>query len=568
MEYKLIGKNNYFDPIKTVLENRGIVDIQSYLHINEKVVIHWSKLKNIEKAINCFLKHVKNNSKIFIQVDGDADGYTSAALLISYLKKVFPNIQIIWRLHDGKEHGIFIDTIPDDVQLVIIPDAGSNQIDEHRQLIEKGIDTIVLDHHECNKESEYAIVVNSQLSPEYENKQLSGVGIVYKFCKGLDEILNINLADDFLDLVAIGNIADTQDMRSLETRYYVNKGLNNINNKLLKALFEKQSYSTKGVVNINNVEYYIAPLINACIRVGTMEEKSQMMRSLLETDEKIYYKRKNIYEPIEVNTARMLVNIKQRQNRMRDKGVVLIKDKIKEKNLLQNKLLIVDVTDILDKNLIGLVANGLKDEYKRGTILVRYNKEKNTMTGSLRGYDKGSIKDLKTFLQSLNKFDLIEGHPNAAGLEISPEKLVEANEMINEILKNELINTTIHEVDFIIPSNQLKKQFITEINKYKYLWGHNVEEPLIAIKDIEINSNEIYLNGKNKNTIKFIHKDIEFIKFRSNEDEWSSIINKGERLVLDIVGKCATNEYGGKKTLQIIIEDLAVTNTKKKQFIF
>lgn len=569
MDYRLIGKNDFLlNPINTILKNRGIEDVQSFLNISDKHVNHWSKLKNIHRAIDCLLNHINKDSKIFIQVDSDPDGYTSASLLINYLTKVYPNLKIQWRLQEGKEHGVILNTIPDDINLVIIPDAGSNQFDEHKELNSKGIDVIVLDHHDCEIESENAIVVNSQLSPEYKNKQFSGVGITYKFAQGLDEKLNVRLADEYLDLVAIGNIADSVDMRSLETRYYVLKGLKNIKNKLLKALYEKQSYSTNNIINITTTSFYINPLINACIRVGTMDEKIQMMKAFLESNETVYYKRNDVNEPIEVNTARMLGNIKARQGRVRDKGVALIEEKIIEKNLLDNKLLIVDVTNILDKNLTGLVANSLKDTYKRGTVLVRYNEEKEAMTGSIRGYDKGYVKDLKTFLQNTGKFDFVEGHSNAAGVQIKPEELIEVNKIINEQLKDTTVDISIHEVDFIIPSKQLSDSLIDEVYKHKDLWGHKVEEPLIAVKDIEVNSNEIYLNGKTSKTIKFIYRGIEFIKFFSSEEEWESLVNKGERLVLDVVGNCAINIYKDKKTPQIVIEDYEVTKTRKKQFIF
>lgn len=568
MRYELIGKNNILEPIETVLKNRGIEDIQSFFNISEKDTIHWSKLRNMEKAVDCLLKHIKKESKIFLQVDSDPDGYTSAAILINYLTTVFPTINIQWRLHEGKEHGVIVKTIPEDAALVIVPDAGSNQFEEHKTLKEKGIDVIVLDHHDCEEESEDAIVVNSQLSPEYSNKQFSGVGISYKFCKALDDKLNLKLTERYLDLVAIGNIADSQDMRSPETRFYVDKGLRNIKNKLLKALYDKQSYSTKGIVNIKSTEFYINPLMNACIRVGTMEEKEQMMKALLESDETVYYKRNDVHEPIEVNTARLLGNIKNRQGRIRDKGAALIEEKIEEKNLLQNKLLIVDVTDILDKNLTGLVANTLKDKYKRGTLLVRYNPEKEAMTGSIRGYDKGELKDLKSFLQSLNKFDFVEGHANAAGLQIKPERLIEANNEINELLKNIENDVSLHDVDFIISSKQLKGELIKEIHKHQDIWGHQLDEPLIAVKDIEVNKDEIYLNGKTSKTLKFESRGVEYIKFFSNEDEWNALKEHGERLVLDVVGKCSVNEWNGEVKPQIAIEDYEVTKVKKKQFMF
>lgn len=568
MKYQLIGSGDFLtNPIETVLQNRGIDDIQSFLHIDRSCVIHWSKLKNMKEAVECFLRHTEKDSNIFIQVDSDADGFTSSALLINYLAKVFSNINITWRLHEGKQHGIIADTVPDDIDLVIVPDAGSNDYKQHKILKERGIDVIVLDHHDCEELSEDAIVVNSQLSPEYENKQFSGVGITYKFCKALDENLGINIADDYLDLVAVGNIADSMDMRSLETRYYVNKGLNEINNKLLTAIYEKQSFSTKGIVNITTTSFYVNPLINACIRVGTTEEKTQMMKAFLESDEKIYYKRNDEYEDIAVNTARMLTNVKNRQGRLRDKGVALIEEKIKEKNLLDNRLLIVNITGILDNTLTGLVANKLKDKYRRGTLLLRYNEKEKAMMGSQRGYEKGAIKDLKTFLLETGKFDFVEGHANASGVKIQLQNLIDANEIINERLKD-VPDDDSHIVDFIMKPKQLTKKFIKDIHKCQDIWGYQVEEPLIAIKDIEVNSDEIYLNGKKSKTIKFIHKNIEYIKFFSSEEEYNDLVNQGECIVMDIVGCCSINEYQGKTTPQIVIEDYDVTAIKEKELIF
>jgi single-stranded-DNA-specific exonuclease len=568
VRYELIGKNNLLAPIETVLINRGIEDIQSFLHTSEKDAIHWSKLKNIDKATDCLIDHIKKENNIFIQVDADPDGYTSSATLINYLTKLFPKIGIQWRLHEGKEHGVIVDKVPNGINLVIIPDAGSNQFEEHKQLRERNIDVIVLDHHECKEESQDAIVVNSQLSPDYPNKQFSGVGITYKFCKALDDKLGINHADEYLDLVAIGNIADSQDMRSLETRYFVNKGLKKIKNKLIKALFDKQSYSTKGIVNIISTSFYINPLINACIRVGDMNEKMQMFRALLGSDEKIYYERKKTYESIEESTARLLGNLKAKQDRIRNKAVEEIENKIESKSLLNNKLLIVDITDILHKNLTGVVANKCAEKYKRPTMLLRFSEDGEYLTGSIRGYEKGYVKDFKSLLQETNKFVFVEGHANAAGFKISPQKIVEVNEIINEKMKNVEVDMDLHEVDFIVPSKQLKKQLISEIDKYKDLWGQNVDEPLIAVKDIEVNKDEIYLNGKTSKSIKFICNGIEYVKFFSNETEWESLVSQGERLVIDVIGKCSINEYKGERKPQIRIEDYEVVKIKKKEFIF
>lgn len=568
MRYELIGKNNYINPINTVLENRGIEDIQSFLDISEKDVIDWRKLRNIEVAADCYIDHLKKESKVFIQVDSDQDGISSSVALINFTKRVFPNANIVWRIHEGKQHGIFLDTIPNDVDLVVIPDAGSNQYEEHKALKERGIDVIVLDHHECEKESEHAIVVNNQLSPDYTNKSLTGAGIVYKFLKALDHKLGINIADNYLDLVSIGLIGDMADSRASESRYYMIKGLQNIKNSFLQALANKQSYSTKGNLNIVNTQFYIVPLVNAAVRTANMQEKLQMMNAFLESKERVYYSRKKEYEDIQTNTARMLTNIKSRQNRLRDKGAELIEERIQEKNLLDNKILIVNVTDILDKNLTGLVANSLAKAYKRPVLLLRYNEEEGVLNGSGRGYEKGVIKDLKEFLSETNKFIFVEGHGNAHGVSIEAEKLIEVNDLINEQLKEVDIDVDIHDVDFIIPAKQLSEKFIKELNKHRDLWGYKVEEPMVAFKDIELNNDEVFINGAKKTTLKFTYKGIEFIKFKSSEEEWEAIVNQGERLVIDVVGKCGVNEYQGKITPQVIIDDYEVVGTKKKQFVF
>ena len=110
---------------------------------------------------------------------------------------------------------------------------------KNKVLKDKGIDVLVIDHHEAEDGySQNAVVINNQLSENYPNKQLSGVGMVYKFCKALDGILGLDFADSYLDLVALGNISDMVSMKSEETRYFVKKGLNNVVNPFLKALCE------------------------------------------------------------------------------------------------------------------------------------------------------------------------------------------------------------------------------------------------------------------------------------------------------------------------------------------
>lgn len=226
-----------------------------------------------------------HKNKIYIQADSDTDGYTSAALLINYLYRIFPTIvtnNISYGVHDSKHHGINLGSIPSNVKLVIAPDSSSNELEIHQQLAERGIHTIVLDHHEAEiEESEPAIIVNNQTC-NYKNKALSGVGIVYKFCKVLDKIFHVDYADDYLDLVSLGGCADMMDLREPETHYYVLKGAENIKNIFYEKIIEKQAFSMKGQVNPFTIGWYVAPLINAVTRSGTLEEKMITFEAFLD----------------------------------------------------------------------------------------------------------------------------------------------------------------------------------------------------------------------------------------------------------------------------------------------
>lgn len=280
MNYKLKNHlphkdNNY---LYTILKARGIGDVETYINPTKNLLLDPQLLNNIEAGVELLHNHLKNNSAIFQQVDSDADGYTSSAVLYNYIKRVAPEANITLRFHTGKQHGVIVDTVPEGTALVILPDSSSNQYEEHKELKERGIDVLVIDHHLADKESEYAVVINNQLSPLYDNKSLCGAGVVYKFCQYYDTKYEYNFADENLDLVAVGLVADMMDLRDFETRALVYYGLNHIQNPGLLALINKNSFSLGHRVKLTptDVSFSIAPYINAITRVGTQEEKEIM----------------------------------------------------------------------------------------------------------------------------------------------------------------------------------------------------------------------------------------------------------------------------------------------------
>ena len=582
MKYKLIDNslNDICNPICTVIKNRGVADVEQYLHLNESVVQNYNDLHNMDEAVQCFIKHFENKDKILVMPDEDCDGYTSSAMLYLYIESLDPDYPIEYIMHQRpKMHGLKgeLDRIPDDIKLFIIADASTNDITECNELINKGVDIIVLDHHDENYQEESeevhdykesinnkAIIVNNQLSPNYKNKNLSGAGIVYRFLQALDEALWEDYADDFIDLCCLGNAADVMDMRSLETRFFVNKGLKNFKNKFLQALVEAQSFSMKGILDIHNITWYISPVINAVTRMGSMEDRELLFRAMIEQDEEFDYQKKNgdiIKENIYDRAARTAKNIKSKQDRQRDK----VFDELKNQVDLNDKIIFLESKDA-QHGLVGLSAVKLADTFKRPTIIVKkINKDSEIiLSGSCRNYDNSPIPDLKDLILQTNAFEFCSGHGNAAGLAIKPENIDKAKNSFAELLKTADFDLPIL-CDFIIDIDDLTINFIQEIDQGKWIWGPGIKEPVIAIENITIKRSDINVQGKNFDSIAFMINDIKFVIFKLPETdeflEWATSWDGDEedKLEMNVIVEMSINEYNGTYTPQCIIKEYEIT---------
>jgi single-stranded-DNA-specific exonuclease len=93
--------------------------------------------------------------------------------------------------------------------------------------------------------------------------------MVYKFCSYLDKLMNVTYADDLLDLVALGLIADMMDLRDYETKRLIDKGLNHIINPFIRTMINRDAFHFSNSITPIDIAFYIAPLVNAVTRVGT-----------------------------------------------------------------------------------------------------------------------------------------------------------------------------------------------------------------------------------------------------------------------------------------------------------
>lgn len=583
MKYELIkgSTNNIENPIRAVLHNRGIDDISGYLSLNVASILELSNLNNIQEAVQCFVKHYENKDKIVVMPDEDCDGYTSSAMLYLYIKALDPGYPVEYVMHSKpKMHGLSGGEylkIPQDTKLFIMADGGTNDAFEFNELIKQGVDCIILDHHDANYQDESediinqsaennnAIIVNNQLSPNYSNKELSGAGIVYRFLQALDDELWEDYANDFLDLCAVGNIADLMDVRSFETRYFINQGVSNFNNKFLKALAKAQEFSMRGQITVHNIAWYISPVINAITRIGTLEERDLLFKAMTEQDETFVYDKRGhglIEENIYDRAARLAKNAKSRQDKQRDKVYNELKDLVNP----DDKIIILE-SKIAEPGLVGLSAMKLADNFKRPAIIVKEIEKdgEKMLSGSCRNFDGSPIVDLKKLILLSNKFEFCSGHGNAAGLAIKGENVQTAKDWFVSYLQTVDFNIAIP-CDFVLDIEDLSIPFIYEIDKHNWLWGTGLKEPKIAIENIIVKRSDIHIQGKNFNSVAFTVNDIKFVQFNMTENnpllEWASAWDgeDGDTIEINVVGEASVNEYKGVYTPQITIQESEIIN--------
>ena len=573
MEYQLINKPiSRLQEIEQILMNRGIplIDVYGYLHTSPVDIIPPTEIANIKEGASLLVKHISQNSKVMLQIDSDCDGFTSFAVFMNYLNNLFPAFvqnNIVYKTHKGKSHGIDIDEIPKDTKLVIALDASSNEYEIHKKLREAGMDVLIIDHHEATEVSPDACVINNQLC-DYSNKSLSGVGMVYKFCCYLDQLLDVDHADKYLDLVALGMIADMMDLRYFETKHLIQLGCENIRSPFIKMMMARNEYSIKGQLTPFTVGFYIAPYINAVARVGTQEETLLLAESMLEyrAYEQIPSTKRGCSGQTESRVeqaCRTANNVRNRQNKARDVSTEFVDKLIETNNLLDNKILVVQAPKAngLDTNITGLIGNQTSAKYQHPVLILNERNHDGEIwwEGSARGLSDSELTNFKEFLINTGLVEYAEGHPNAFGVGIKDYNIQKFIEFTNEKLKD-IDFRPIYWVDFIYKSDTLNPNTILTIGQYNYLWGQSLDKPKIAIEDINITPNNVQvMKGP---SLKFTINGIEYIKFKAAEEE-IKLFQDNAIVNITIVGECDINTWGGVERPQIIIVDYEVNKAIK-----
>lgn len=534
MKYKLIGTGNTDYPIETILENRNIsLDL---FDISDDVIEDYNNFDNIQEGVELLIKHLGNKSNIEMVADTDVDGATSNAILYNYIKEVYPNANLRILMHTGKQHGLSSDIhISENTNLVICTDSSSNDYEQHKQLKDKNIDILVLDHHHCDGGySPYATVINNQLSQNIKNKDLCGAGVVYKFIKAMDDYLYEDKADTYLDLVALGNIADMMDLHSKETRHLVYKGIANVNNAFLQALIEHNKFDLDGKMNIEKIGWVLSPKLNGTIRSGSFAEKSKMYKAFNSDD----------FEEC-LDVANMCKNVKSRQDNAVKSSM---KDILKFANTDKtDRVLIINVGTKLSSTHTGLVANKLIDKF--GIPVMLYRVKNGIASGSQRCPDSIS-QDFRNDLLNSGLMIEAQGHGNASGFVLKEENIEKLREYLNQLYKDkEVIDGKEYQVDFTLSEYDDIEYIVNELSKYENEWGNGIDAPLVAFEGIELNlTREDNLKGKLN--IVFYIGGVKFIKKFSTNILKEELLDKS--VTVNIVGKCTVDAYNSKGQVEIV----------------
>lgn len=560
MKYKLRGPVNQHNLLEDILMNRGIKNIDLY----KNPIYDLPKAEDIINLPEMLIKLKKSfNKRILLCVDADTDGYTSASIIYTFLKRTVENINLDYYVHPMKTHGITDDlkakVISGGYEVLIVPDAGSNDIDNSCFLWENGVEILIIDHHEIEAKNDFALVVNNMQGDT--NKAFTGAGMTYIVCKELAKILNIEEPRYLLDLAAIGNIADSAVLTSNELRSLCKEGLANINNNFVKTIMKDKGLEK---LSISDISWKIAPIINGVCRSGSLEERELLFKALNDIHNGEIYtviKRKlnketRKYEqvPFELNFYEYALDIlskcREKQNKALEPILKELDDKINENRQIQ--IFVIDREEL--RSNTGLVANKMSDRCSQ-PVLVLWEKE-DTYTGSARG-NTNIMKDFKKYCSETGLFSLCQGHDNAFGVIIKKENLLKFTEKINSDRFEQKQDMEEYLVDYIYENGDINRMHMREVSDNTELWCNGCPEPQFAVLNIPVMKDNVnlYRGG----TLKVYAGGITYMKFFAKTVEKEKFeIGFGNELVMNAICRFENNTYNGKTTQQAILVDYEV----------
>lgn len=515
------------------LDKFGIKDKKEFFNPTGKYLDDCYKYKNMRDAVQMAKYHMLANDPLYILSDsGDCDGITSACICYDYIHSIHPKLDIKILIHENKERGLQDDKLFKQITTevrpwVIIPDAGTNDVDRARELSELSVDLIGLDHHALDTPIETGILVNNQVGEVSHCG--SGCLVTHKFLQALDREFDIKNSTKYIDMVALSLVSDVMDMSDLQNRTYYKFGIETydcINNPFLKALFDKfigdKPYTQR------DIAFKIVPKLNAVSRSGKQDLKQQVFAAFLGLIDNL------------TEVADACGKQHSEQTRIVAKAVEENKP-----NINYDDKLIILASDNIPKTYAGLIAAKLSENHP---IIVGSVKD-GEMIGSFR-----SPVDIDDTLEHNPLISWKRGHSQASGIALPSENIQPLIDFYNSLeslpqpYTDVLGSWTTKSM-----SKRLFDEFDTDTDELRGMYGKGFPKPLIHLHDIIVKPNDVQVMGKTGRTLKLNKDGIDIIWFFiSNADKELLLSDKTYKL--EIIGTMGINEWNGVRTPQLIVE--------------
>lgn len=474
LQEKLSSSLNISRITAQILANRGITDAveaNNFLSSSFSGCHDPFLLKDMHKAVSRIKKAITDREPILVYGDYDVDGITSVTVLYSALKNLgaVADTYIPNRLEEG--YGLNLGAIKkaqkNGFGLIVTVDCGITSFKEVEYAKSMGIEVIVTDHHEVLESrvpAAYAVINPMQLDCKYPFKHLAGVGIAYKLVKALYDTTDL-LAEDFLDLVSLGTVADIAPLVG-ENRVIAKCGLDEMNKRErigLSALMDIGGLSGKEVIS-GHIGFILGPRINAMGRIGSAKTSLDL---LLSSDRE---------------EAGRLAKVLDTENRNRQKIESKIVDEAmskveREVNFKEHKVIVL-ASENWHPGVIGIVASRVADRFYRPAIMI-----------SLDGkYGKGSGRSIDGFhlfeylLRSKDTLLGFGGHESACGVTLEKDKIDEFRNKINEEASkdfDEKVFSPKLDIDMDVPLRELSEGVIGELDMLAP-FGPDNPKPVLA----------------------------------------------------------------------------------------
>lgn len=520
-------------PVSSIIDKfwatRGVVNPETFLKPVGNIY-PYTAFKNIEKAGQVFINHMRNNSKFLIYADVDTDGCSSAAILYHYLAE--HDVEATVYINEKKVHGItdkfFEQEI--DADIIVVVDSLNDTMEHYNRIKSLNKDLIILDHHvPADIILQNAAELNLVSSAiDYPNPHLSGSGVTWKFVSYIDYILHTSYARNLVDLASVGIIADvcSVGIDSMENREICYEGFKNVVNSGIESLVGLNTLTADAI------GFSIAPLVNAANRMN----ENKLAIELFLCDNTTQGKK----------IVKELTQIRDKQ-RSKVKQLFEKFDGMVE-NQIDNSCYYFIVDEDCD-TLAGLLATKAVDKWKRPCVVL--HESESQYAGSMRAT---GVDDFRGLVNSSGLGECF-GHESSAGIVIPKENFESFKQYIEVALKDITFSQQTN-VDLVLDRAQLTPLLLEKFQEINKITGANFPAVKVLIENVRNYTVKPLSQGKH---LCIETSDMKFLVWNFNH--WEDVIEGG---VLSAIGGIDRSFFGGKYTTQMLMEDYKFETAPKQ----